>query len=433
MKNVAFLVQNLSQFYSMKNGIDALISKGHTVDIFVPRADDWEGFRNIFNDTAESLAGMGYSVRREVDRDEIYKILLEPYPMWDFSLIPHDYRIKYRYSPVCAKPDPVFRVETNIIYDAQLTYSRYEASFLSAYSVIEPVGMLKYVSYEKRERPQTDKKILLYLPTYGDISSLDSVADAMSELKDEFYIITKFHHGTSFLFAEEERVNKLASVSDERYDQKTEISSLLSVADAVLSDNSGAIFESVYAEVPVAVFTDALNDRRLGGLDTPQYKLVNKGILPHAKNASEIRNALKTALSDEVVSKQRKLKQELFYLPEDPVGDFVATVEKYLNDDIDLDRKAIHDLIVEDREHLSAELKKTNDALAERDIKIAELTSALAEKDGVIAENTTVIAGQNEKLEQKERALGYYENGKLYRMAKKIYSLRFRLKPGKKT
>ena len=410
IKDLALIVYNLSQFYSVKNGIDALKKAGRTVDVFVPEINDADGFSGIFDDTFSVLSEKGYSPRRDLAENERYKVLLEPYPFLNYSDISHDYIIKYRYSLVCAKPDPVFRPETNVTYDAQLVFSPYEARFLSVYSKVEPIGVMKYASPEKRERPVTDKKVLLYLPTYGDICSIDSVVGALSELKDRYYIISKFHHGTSFLCAETERIKLLTEISDETFDHRVSLAELLTVADVVLSDNSGAIFESVYAKVPVAIFTNSLNDRRLGKLDTPQYKLVKKGYFPYAENGSGIAAALERATDRDVAAKQLELREKLFYFPEDPVAGFVEIIEKYLRDDVDRDFKAMHDVLAES-------FVKNANAASELEIwkkETEELKIQLEEK-------TRRIEELGLDLENKNRALSYYENGKLYRLAKSLY------------
>ncbi|MBR0302591.1 MAG: CDP-glycerol glycerophosphotransferase family protein [Clostridia bacterium] len=462
MKNIAVLVQNLVQFYSIKNGVDALIGAGYKVDIYVPTVEDTDGFKNILNDTFDALCKMGYAPLRDPSCAGHCKILLEPYPIGAFSEIPHDYRLKYKYALLSAKPEPSFHTDKNIIYDAELLFSPYEAKFLSAFTKVELIGNLKYASFEKPERPATDKKILLYLPTYGDISSIDPIADTLAGLKDEYYIITKLHHGTSFLISESDRIGKVVAVSDEHYDHRTELASLLSIADVVLSDNSGAIFESLFAGVPLAVCSEDLDRRRIGGLDTTQYKLAKEGIIPHTTDASCIADVLRAALSDEVASRQREIRHTLFHLPDDPVAEFVKVIEKYLNDEADRDFKAIHDLILDEREHFISECEKRAETIREREREIEGLKGeisgkmqTISELEGRIAQRERECEGLNNDIadrdrarealiaeherrvreldlviEQKDRAIGYYENGKLYRIAKKIYGLYFKLKPG---
>ena len=455
MKNIAVLVQNLVQFYSIKNGIDALIKAGYPLDIFVPLSEDVQGFGSLFDDTYKALCDMGYSPQRDPKCAGHYKVLMEPYPMGPCSGISHDYKLKYKYALLSAKPEPSFHPEHNLCYDAELLFSPYEASFLKAFTNVELIGNLKYVSIERAERPKTDKKVLLYLPTYGDVSSIDSITEALSELKKDYYVITKLHHGTSFLVAEADRMGKLIDVSDEHYDHHTELAKLLSAADVVLSDNSGAIFEAFYAGVPIAVFSDDLNHRRIGSFDTTQYRLAEEGYLPHTSDAAEISRVLEEALRDDVVEKQREVRKKLFYFPEDPVSEFVSVIEKYLNDEVDRNLKAIRDVIVRNYEHYVSENERLGTDLRQRELELTACTSerdvlrndlseclheneglkqGIAERERKIAEITArtecEIEELNVKVEQKDRAIGYYESGKLYRIARKLYGLYFKIKPG---
>lgn len=223
VKNIAITFQNLVQFYSMKNGIDALISKGYSVDIYVPINNDTSGIGNMFTETYNNLTSMGYSPIRELDSSKHYKILLEPYPMDIYYKFNYTYRLKYKYSLLSAKPNLVYNPENNLYYDAILSFGPYEASYLKAYSNIEMMGNLKYVNLEKLDKPSTNKKILLYLPTYGNSSSIDTILEELEKLKEKYYIIVKFHHGTSFLQTEENRITQLKKIADESYDHNIEL------------------------------------------------------------------------------------------------------------------------------------------------------------------------------------------------------------------
>ena len=227
IKNIAITFQNLVQFYSIKNGIDALIKKGYPVDIYVPINNDGSGMGDMFTETYNKLIDMGYSPCRELDSSKHYKVVLEPYPMDIYYKFNYTYRLKYEYALLSAKPNLVYYPENNIYYDAIL------ASYLKAYANIELMGNLKYINLKKLDRPKTDKPVLLYLPTYGDSSSIDTILRELKSIKDEYYIIVKFHHGTSFLKDEQNRIKELKNISDEYYDHSIELAQLLSKVDVV--------------------------------------------------------------------------------------------------------------------------------------------------------------------------------------------------------
>ena len=72
--------------------------------------------------------------------------------------------------------------------------------------------------------------------------------------------------------------------------------------------------------------------------------------------------------------------------------------------------------------------------IAQRERECEGLMNDIADRDrareALIAEHECRVRELDLVIEQKDRAIGYYENGKLYRIAKKIYGLYFKLKPG---
>lgn len=407
-KDVAIIIENLVQFHSLKLCIKEMKKQNISVDIYVPCAEWDEGFNNLFENTYNILNQLGYSPLRFNNLNIKYKILLEPYPIDNLG-IQYDYRIKYRYGPLTAKPNPVYLPKNNLCYDAILCYGPYEANYLRIYSEPLIIGNLKFSNYKRENKNTHHKKLhLLYLPTFGEASSLDEIYDSLLSLKKEYYIMTKFHHGTSYLKNEEKRIEKIKEISDECYDQNDDIVELLSKADVVLSDNSGAVFESIYAEVPVAIFAKNIN-KKLENFDTHQYYFVNKGIIPYTDDKKNISTILKKALKKETIKKQVALKYELFYISDNPIEDFINVIKKYLNNEIDLRYKSLRDVFV--KEYYNNQSEQANEIQ-----KLKE---------------------QNYKLQQDIKRINLnfpcYENGILYKISGNIYKLYFKMfKRGKK-
>ena len=338
------------------------------------------------------------------------------------------YRIKYKYSLISAKPNLVYKPESNIYYDAILCYGPYEANYLKVYSKTELIGNLKYLNFEKKPNIiNTDKKILLYLPTYGDVSSIDSILESLNKLKEKYYIITKFHHGTSFLKSENERIIELKQLVDEYYDHKTELVELLSNVDVVLSDNSGSIFEAIYAKVPVAIYSTDINKNKLKNFDTVQYKLVQEGYIPYSNNAYEIENILDQSLSETCIQKQNELRKSLFYLPEDPLNSFIKVIEKYLNDNINHDYKNLHDILIEDYNTKAITINHTQSALLNYENETIKLKDNIEKYKKELSEKNLLISIYEKTLANKNLIISYYEKGKLYKISKKIYKLYYKL------
>lgn len=422
-KDIAIVVENLIQFQYIENGINTLLNNNISLDIYVPTSKYADGFDNLFNNAYNYLQKNNYSPKRLPDNTK-YKILLEPYPTDKYFKINHTYRIKYPYSLIAAKPDPSFRPDWNIYYDAILCHSEYEASYLKAYSQTIVLSSLKHKlpkNYSDKSKPT-----LLYLPTYGDLSSIDELINVFSDLKSKYHIIIKFHHGTSFLNNEKDRLNQLKALADEWYDLNTTLSYLLSKSDVVLSDNSGAIFEALYNDVPVAIFAKNIN-KKLGNFDTLQHDLVNSGIIPYTNNLNDILKILSLTCSDEYKIRQKNIKNKLFYISENSEQEFLNIIRNYLNDNINLKYKQLHDVLKNDYElksNLINTLKKESSDLCTELENHNEEIQSLKNKN---LESENIIYTLNNKIEQQNKMLSEYNNGLLYKIARKIYKLYFKI------
>lgn len=417
--DLAIVIQNLVQFYSIKAGIDALINKGYIVDIYVPIFNDSTGMDDMFNATYSSLISLGYSPMRLLDNSKKYKILLEPYPIKTYEF-KYKYRIKYEYAPIAAKPNLTYIPEENIYYDAILCTGDYEAEYLKAYSNTYVIGNLKHINFHKKLNVKNNKPILLYLPTYGNLSSIDNILNTINSLKKDYYIITKFHHGTSFLKAEINRINQLINVCDEFYDHTTQLSELLEKTKVVLTDNSGSIFESIYVQVPVAIYSDDTNKNKIGNFNTIQHMAVENGFIPYTNNLSDIPKILKAAISEKYINKENELKKILFNDIKNPIDNFINVIEKYLSNNINNNYKSIHDLLVNDYKDnlelinkLNFSLNTQHDITSKKDIEINNLK-----------ENINKLESQ---ISYKDKLINYYTEGKLYKFTNKLYKIYHKL------
>lgn len=385
-EKIAVIIYNYIQYLSIIPGIRGLIKSGYDVDFYCGKVDDDSGFNNLFSDVTKILKKEGFKVYNKVQKTN-YKIVLDPYEgLFD---IKGKYNLRYRYGPIAAKPNKVLTTDKMIRYDCIICSGPYEARMLKAFANTEIVADLKYMDFKKKKLKESNaKKVLLYLPTYGEESSIDLLLDELEKLKKDYYIIAKTHHGTSFLKEESERPDKLRKVVDECYDLHTELKKLLEVADVVLSDNSASIFEAMLNKVPVAIFSDDINQNKLGEINSVQYDLYKEGILPYTNDAKKIKKILKEALSKEIIEKQNNWARDNFTYSKDPVKDFVALIEKYYNDEIDM------------QDYLFRRLIK--DSIKEKNDYIDYMWRAYRHQEALLKE---------------------YQEGKLYKLASKLYKI----------
>ena len=412
-KDIAVTIQNFVQYQSLEPVFKEFKKCNYNFDIFVPIAKDPWGLDKMFNEIYDYLVSIGYSPKRTVDKTIEYKILLEPYPMDYYFKINHKYRLKYKYGAITSKPNPCLKPDDNIYFDGIFCTSDYEAQYLEAYSNAYVVGNLKFYKYNKI-KTNNKKKVLLYLPTYGNLNSISKCASQLAKLKDEYYIITKSHHGTNYFDYEKGNEKQLEDLFDEHYSSKTSIVSLLMKADVVLSDNSGSISEAIYGNVPVAIFADNINPA-LGNFNSFQYECVEKKIIPYSNNPHDLSKIIKEALSTKIINKQKELSKELFKLKgNDTVKAFMTVISNYLSDNINIKYYQLHHLVIDnfnEKNRLEQEIVKLRN-----DIDL--LKNELAES--------------NLSKSKLQEELHYYEIGKLYKVSKKIYATKNKLRKKEK-
>lgn len=91
----------------------------------------------------------------------------------------------------------------------------------------------------------TDKQILVYLPTWDHDPSVEAYYDEIMKLREQYFIVTKPHHCTFRLKSQAERLKKLYELSDVVLDGNYDFEKAVCIADVLLCDaTSGASTES---------------------------------------------------------------------------------------------------------------------------------------------------------------------------------------------
>ena len=348
MKNkIAITIQNYVQYYCIHDLVDELM-KDNIVHVYVPICTFDEGFNNMYNDMYDFLIAHNYTVYRESHPEIDYKIVLLTYNFDAYFEFNCKYKIKYTYYVMCSKPQLLYKPDQNEFFDAMLTHSTYERDVCSVYAPTYLVGAMNFKDFKKK-KSNSDKKTVLYLPTYGNLNTIDNLIDEFKKLKKKYRLISKIHHGTSYLLDEKNRRNSLLEVFDEVHDDKTKLNDLLAQADVVLSDNSGAVFDAIYLDIPVCMYTNSLSECDYEDLQSPQHQLVEKGVIPYTNDCKKISEIIDEALSKEMINKQRKESKILFPLAkEEYVSSNLDVINMYLRDEVDLNRYKLRRIFAKD-------------------------------------------------------------------------------------
>src|SRR5690606_18077129 len=106
----------------------------------------------------------------------------------------------------------------------------------------------------------------------------ENIIPALRKLKENgYHVIVKAHPITLSDPRTKHGEDDIKRIADEYFDANTGIQDVLAKADLVISDNSGAIYEALYSNIPVIVYGDRTNVRHLGNIDTAHYRWINQG------------------------------------------------------------------------------------------------------------------------------------------------------------
>ena len=380
MNNVAIIFDDLTEFHVMRPIIDRLKKERIDIDIIIPYDS---GYNGLAEHTIRIIKEFGYKPKNDIPNNKKYKILLTPYPGLEVvKRTNFIYHIQYPYGAISSKPYPTLAPGYRIEYDALFSFSTYDTDLLNACgSKVFTVPYWRYSNFKKIPN-KLKKPILLILPTFGtDTSCIQYFTDSsISNLKKHYHVITKAHHAVHFNLDGKDYSNTLRKIADESYDSDTPIDELLQRADIVLSDNSGAIFESICAGIPTVLFAKDLNSRHLGTVNTPQYDFTNEGFFPYTNNPDKLLQTLSSA--KKYRNKQTSLKKQLFLeYPKDPLGPFVNVIKTYLKSDPKKDyRKAIHRLLVEEWKNHERTIREQEQTIAKLNKEIQDLHNSTSWK-----------------------------------------------------
>lgn len=249
------------------------------------------------------------------------------------------------------------------LYDLILCYGKRDQDIFSVYTTAEIVGNPKFDDWfngnfdlellnKLSSHFDKNKKTILYLPTHGDLSSINELAEEFKKISSLFNTIVKFHYYTPR--EEPERIKMLQHHTMVTFKDDTDLLSLLKIADLVISDNSSAIFDAILADKPLLV-ADFLSKEYLNiEHKKPKYyrrglariltysgsieqKIKQNNLVPTIKTPSKLQEGITEALndSDYFKNERKKLRNWLFGFQDGNSGKRAAdTIKKFRNADL---------------------------------------------------------------------------------------------------
>ncbi len=157
-----------------------------------------------------------------------------------------------------------------VLADLNLVYGNYAKQQITPLSPTQITGCPRYDIWHNEDfytQCQQDyaklidktKQTLLYAPSWGDASSVDDYIKEICQLSSGYNVFVKLHH---LWFLQRDEVLDKAYKNVHFFYDDIDILSLLAVADVVLSDYSGAIFDAIYCQKPIVLLS--LSEEKMG-------------------------------------------------------------------------------------------------------------------------------------------------------------------------
>ncbi|PID02603.1 hypothetical protein CSV67_08180 [Sporosarcina sp. P2] len=274
MKKIGLFCSTIFHFYLYEN-----IVKFNSQNDFIFITPVFD-VKSVENEITTFIEKQGFTL---VQEDEVISnnfwidLLISPYwrPSFElYSVQIQMVRVMYGYAK-----DNWNYADWNENYDLILGYGPYAQRNLSNYNCIS-VGNPRYMPTEKKEEVLIDscgrnisyyinssKPTILFAPTWGELSSHDSIAPYFLRLSKSYNLIIKAHH----LLKLEERQDFVQLVKEFKIfycNERIDIFSLIPYTDILISDYSGAIFDGVLAGVPVALLNNQKHSEISSGLES---------------------------------------------------------------------------------------------------------------------------------------------------------------------
>ncbi|AOR24722.1 CDP-glycerol glycerophosphotransferase family protein [Clostridium taeniosporum] len=235
----------------------------------------------------------------------------------------------------------------NINYDTIFCMGNYDYSKLNIYNSCEKIGYPKFDKWFNdknliKEEALSDfnldsnKKTILYAPTYGELSSINVWIKTIKDLQSKYNVIVKMHHGTAYLANELNRrkyiQDNFINVIDDRYD----LLKVFSLTDILLIDNSGVMTEGILADLNIIKLDFDFNEECVWLTDENS---MDQKIKKHIISVKKENELLEVLDNREIFENQKKeinnLKRILCEYIDGKSGERVAkTIKDFLEDNI---------------------------------------------------------------------------------------------------
>lgn len=231
--------------------------------------------------------------------------------------------------------------------DLCLVYGSYPEKKLSTYAPSEAVGNPRlqlwydedfHLIAKNKYIHSIDDGLLtvLYMPTWGELSSVDEYIGAVLGLSERYNVLVKLHHNTDLL--EDGRLEKIETDRIHFFGANDDALELLSISDVVISDYSGAIFDAIHCEKPVVLLDKNENEiLEEAKIDTHSLEFNRRDELGYrVARPSDLIDGIKYIEEnyDYIVGEKKAIKSELYEYSENSVEKCIEAINSLISGDI---------------------------------------------------------------------------------------------------
>ncbi|MCL2086841.1 MAG: CDP-glycerol glycerophosphotransferase family protein [Oscillospiraceae bacterium] len=318
-RRVAFFAEYIPFFFAALPIILEIKRNNIPFDVYVPTPNaNLDFIINGHNSLKSAFESRGIEVLSDFPEGVKYDVVYSMYHGYHEMLARSNdirYNVRLDYHGNAGSKPEMFTPAHYCYYDYFLALSEHNSSLSLGHLKSITIGNIKLANYKRTRAVPQGKKTILYLPTWGSggeaINSVnDSTIRKLLSLQSKYNIATKMHGHTAYS-------DKLACQRilfddfNHVYDVNTPIAEILNDADVVLSDRSGAAFDAIAGDVPLALFGFGKPIYYGGKLCLPQ-QLIEDDIIPGTNDIDKLEEIIEKALSPEYFEKQQKLKKEMF-------------------------------------------------------------------------------------------------------------------------
>jgi pyruvyltransferase len=344
----------------------------------VPFARKSETLQNaVYDACSDRIIEQGFSNYRRPINGPIphlvssrkYRILLSPYIYeWQHNEIDTQFKIMYPYaSYYFNKPSWTIKqfIEQDYMADALLSHAVGTQHVTDIFTKTYIVPSLKLMNF-KREKKRINKPVLFFAPSYNDMDFLQNILVSIDTLKKKYHIIMRAHNKAVYNKQYSSYTNSLLSMADEVYEaEHYRLIEPLNVSDIVITDNSGVLHDAIYCGIPVAIFSNDINEYSYRDINTSQAELVARGEVLWTNDAAALGGIIKRTLQ-ELQESQRLMRVRLFPDADhpNPIMAWMDVLKVYLNNSLpyeySLGKKYWVESIQENKRHLQAASESIN-------------------------------------------------------------------------